>query len=155
RFDAVLTALRGMYDVIIVDSPPMLAVTDPSTIAPRVDAVLLVVRVRKNVKPLAARAARMLETLEANVIGVVVNGVGSRAARGYGKTADADGYYNRGEAYQYGYGYSYGSNTEGRYNEYYSDDDGGLPLPKKKRVEPARLEVAPKPDRAARSEMVG
>src|SRR5690606_6617210 len=154
RFDAVLTALRGMYDVIIVDSPPMLAVTDPSTIAPRVDAVMLVVRVRKNVKPLAARAARMLETLEANVIGVVVNGVGSRAARGYGKTADADGYYNRGEAYQYGYGYSYGSNADGRYNEYYNDDVS-LPLPKKRRVEPARLEVKATPARAARSEMVG
>jgi len=154
RFDVVLTALRGLFDVIIVDSPPMLAVTDPSTIAPRVDAVMLVVRVRKNVKPLAARAARMLETLEANVIGVVVNGVGSRAARGYGKTADADGYYNRGEAYQYGYGYSYGSNADGRYNEYYNDD-GSLPLAKKKRVEPARLEVSPKSERAARSEMVG
>ncbi len=90
----------------------------------------------------------MLETLEANVIGVVVNGVGSREARGYGKTADSDGYYNRGEAYQYGYGYTYGSNADGRYNEYYNDNDD-LPLQKKKRVESARLEVSPK------SEMVG
>ncbi len=154
RFDVVLSALRGLFDVIIIDSPPMLAVTDPSTIAPRVDAVMLVVRVRKNVKPLAARAARMLETLEANVIGVVVNGVGSRAARGYGKSADADGYYNRGEAYQYGYGYSYGSNADGRYNEYYSDDDG-LPLRGKKRVDPPKLELTVKSDRPVKSEMVG
>lgn len=154
RFDALLTALRGLFDVIIIDSPPLLAVTDPSTIASRVDAVMLVIRVRKNVKPLAARAARMLETLEANVIGVVVNGVGSREARGYGKSADSDGYYNRGEAYQYGYGYTYGSNVEGRYNEYYSDDDD-LPLPKKNRVDPPKLERPVKSDLPARSEMVG
>lgn len=124
QFDALSTVLRGLFDVVIIDSPPLLAVTDPSTLASRVDGVLLVVRLRKNIKPLAARASRMLETLEANVIGVVVNGVGGRGAKGYGKYADVDGYHNRGKNYQYGYGYSYGSYSYGKYDEYYSDDDG-------------------------------
>ena len=131
QFDALSTALRGLFDVVIIDSPPLLAVTDPSTLASRVDGVLLVVRLRKNIKPLAARASRMLETLEANVIGVVVNGVGSRSAKGYGKYADVDGDYNRGKFYQYGYGYSYGSNPNGKYSEYYSDDDGTTEKKKK------------------------
>lgn len=138
RFDSLLAALRGLFDVIIVDSPPMLAVTDPSTVASRVDAVLLVVRIRKNVKPLAARAARMLETLEANVLGVVVNGIGSRDAKGYGQYADTDGYYNRGQYYQYGYGYTYGNTYGGKYNEYYSSENDH-PIAKKKPQEPAEV----------------
>jgi capsular exopolysaccharide synthesis family protein len=124
QFDAVMSVLKELFDLVMIDSPPLLAVTDPSTLASRVDGVLLVVRLKKNAKPAAARASRMLETLEANVIGVVVNGVGSRAAKGYGKYADADGYYNRGRYYQYGYGYSYGSYSYGKYDEYYSDKDG-------------------------------
>lgn len=124
KFDALLDAVRDKFDMIIIDSPPMLAVTDPSNVAPRVDGVILVVRVRKNVKPLAAQAARMLETLEANVLGVVVNGVGSREAKGYGKYGATDGYYNRGSYYKYGYGYTYGYSYSygNKYNEYYDDD---------------------------------
>lgn len=124
KFDLFLEAVRDKFDVIILDSPPMLAVTDPSNIASRADGVILVVRIRKNIKPLAAQAVRMLETLDARIIGVVVNGVGSRAAKGYGKYSGSEGYYNRGKYYQYGYGYSYGnSNSSGNtYGEYYEDD---------------------------------
>lgn len=121
QFDTLMTVLKGLFDLVIIDSPPLLAVTDPSTLASRVDGVLLVVRLKKNAKPVAARALRMLETLEANVIGVVVNGVGSRAARAYGKYADTDGYQNSGRNYQYGYGYSYGSYSYGQYDSYYDD----------------------------------
>jgi capsular exopolysaccharide synthesis family protein len=134
QFDALSTVLRGLFDIVIIDSPPLLAVTDPSALASRVDGVLMVVRLKKNIKPLAARASRMLETLDANVIGVVVNGVGSRAAKGYGKYADADGYYNRGRYYQYGYGYSYGGYSYGKYDEYYSDKDGKKKKKKKDAV---------------------
>jgi len=65
--------------MIIIDMPPMLAVSDPSNVVRRADAVVLVlvVRLRKNVKPVVAQAKGMLETLEANALGVVVNGVGS------------------------------------------------------------------------------
>lgn len=137
KFDKLLESLRDKFDMVIIDSPPMLAVTDPSNVAPRVDGVILVVRVRKNVKPLAAQAARMLETLEANVIGVVVNGVGSRESRGYGKYGAADGYYNRGNYYKYGYGYSYGYNYSyssrynNKYDEYYDDEKNGKPRKEK------------------------
>ncbi len=52
--------------------------------------------------------------LEANVMGIVVNGVGSRQARGYGKGSDAGQYYG------YGYGYSYGAD-QSYYSEYYDE----------------------------------
>jgi capsular exopolysaccharide synthesis family protein len=120
HFDRLLDAVRDKFDFILLDSPPLLAVTDPSNVAARVDGVLMVVRLRKNVKPLAAQATRMIETLESNLIGIVVNGVGSRQARGYGKYGAYEGYRNRGRYYMYGYGYTYGS--DGRYADYYNDD---------------------------------
>src|SRR5262249_28722871 len=48
RFAELLGELRGRYDFVIVDTPPLLAVSDPSVVAPRVDGVLLTIRVSKN-----------------------------------------------------------------------------------------------------------
>lgn len=138
-FDLMLDALRDKFDMIVIDTPPLLAVTDPSNVAPRVDGVIMVVRLKKNVKPLAAQAARILETLGAKTIGVVVNGVGGRKARGYGKYGEKDGYYNRGYYYKYGYGYSYGSGYgygyDKKYNEYYEDE------PKKRRRDRQKVDA--------------
>jgi len=120
RMDRLMEAVRSRFDLVIIDTPPLLAVTDPSNVAPRVDSVLMVVRLNKGARPNAARAMRMLETLEANVVGVVVNGVGSRHAGRYGYYDGRDGYYN-GSYYKYGNGYSYGSNIGGRFSEYYDD----------------------------------
>jgi capsular exopolysaccharide synthesis family protein len=123
RFDHLMEELRTRFDIIIVDSPPLLAVSDPSNIAPRVDGVLFVIRLRKNARPLAAQAARVLETLESKVIGVIINGIGSREAGEYGKYVRRDGYFNRGRYYKYGYGYTYGySYGEGEYGEYYREE---------------------------------
>ncbi|EMI16749.1 capsular exopolysaccharide family [Rhodopirellula maiorica SM1] len=121
-FDRLLEKLRSKYDMILIDTPPLLAVSDPSNVVPRADGVVLVVRLRKNIKPAVAQATRMLETLEANVLGVVVNGVGSRQARSYGKSSAREGSENYGHSYKYGYGYSYGYTNDGEYSEYYEDD---------------------------------
>ena len=122
HFDRLLGVLRTKFDMIILDTPPLLAVSDPANIAPRVDGVMMVVRLRKNIKPAVAQATRMLETLEANVLGIIVNGVGSRAARGYGKGSNSEGGHNQGQSYRYGYGYTYGySYTEDEHQEYYED----------------------------------
>jgi|GEM_PF-290364 len=140
-FETLLDFLRGKFDMILIDSPPMLAVSDPSNIVRRADGVVMVVRLRKNVKPLVAQSTRMLETLEAKVLGVVVNGVGGSEARGYGKDSSRDGYYNYGQYYKYGYGYSYGTTTNGKYSEYY---DEGRPSKNRKQSKPvAFIEAKP------------
>jgi capsular exopolysaccharide synthesis family protein len=86
RFEELLAEVRSRYDYVIVDTPPLLAVTDPCVVAPRVDGVLLTIRIAKNGRPAAERAREILETLGAKVFGVVVNGVGGAAgaAGGYG-----------------------------------------------------------------------
>ena len=50
RFDELLAQLREKYDFVIVDSPPLLVVTDASVIAPAVDGVILVVRMQRNAR---------------------------------------------------------------------------------------------------------
>ncbi|MDY3558303.1 polysaccharide biosynthesis tyrosine autokinase [Gemmata sp. JC673] len=84
-FEDVLDDLRAAYDYVLVDSPPLLAVSDPCVVAPRVDGLILTLRVTKNGRPAAERARDLLIRLKVNCLGVVVNGVGKQGAMaGYG-----------------------------------------------------------------------
>lgn len=85
RLEDVLEDARAAYDFVLVDTPPLLAVSDPCIVAPRVDAVLLTIRVSKNGRPAAERARDLLTASKVNCIGVVVNGVGKQGTMsGYG-----------------------------------------------------------------------
>lgn len=118
RFKDVLDAIRTHYDFVLVDTPPLLVVTDPSVVAPRVDGVVLCIRVTKNGRPFAERAKEILAALGANVLGVVVNGFGTQAdgtRYGYEHYSAGYGGYGQGYGYGYGYGYTYGDAS------YYAD----------------------------------
>ncbi len=120
RFKNMIDMLRDKFDVIIVDTPPLLAVSDPGAVAGIVDGVVLTMRLRRNVKPLAARAKSILESVGANLLGVVINGVSSEA--GYGYNYDYNDYryaYKYGSNYRSGYGYRYGY---GNYRYGYTED---------------------------------
>ena len=58
RYQDVLKQLRERFDFVIVDTPPILAVSDPSAVAPRVDGVILVFRMTKNARHVASMPAR-------------------------------------------------------------------------------------------------
>jgi capsular exopolysaccharide synthesis family protein len=103
RFQEALKALDTQYDFVLIDTPPLLAVTDPSSVVPCVDGVLLVIRFSRNARPKAERARDMLAGLGARVLGVIVNGVGTKGLGKYGY-----------EHYHYGYGAS----------SYYTDEGG-------------------------------
>ena len=62
-FAELLDVLRGQYDYVIVDTPPLLAVTDPCIVAPLADGVLLAVRLTKAARPHAQRAKDVMATL--------------------------------------------------------------------------------------------
>ena len=72
-FVAAIDILRKQYDLIILDSPPVLAVTDPAAIAAKVDGVLLALRLRRGSRVSATRAIEVLNDVDANVLGVIVN----------------------------------------------------------------------------------
>jgi capsular exopolysaccharide synthesis family protein len=65
--------LCAEFPIVIVDSPPILPVSDPLLLAPEMDGVLLVVQAGKTPRQVVRRARDLLSTVEANILGVVVN----------------------------------------------------------------------------------
>jgi capsular exopolysaccharide synthesis family protein len=75
RFKALLRELAQRFDRVIIDSPPAVAVTDPTVISTLVDGSLLVVRAFATTKELARQGARSLSDVGGKVAGVVLNAV--------------------------------------------------------------------------------
>ncbi|HJQ22289.1 MAG TPA: polysaccharide biosynthesis tyrosine autokinase [Blastocatellia bacterium] len=78
RMKELLGALRARYDHIIVDSPPLINVTDPVILSTMVDGVILVVHGGKSTRDLVRRARQELATVGAKIFGVVLNNVDLR-----------------------------------------------------------------------------
>jgi capsular exopolysaccharide synthesis family protein len=75
RFKKFLHDVREAYDVIVVDTPPVLPVADAFEVAPEVDGVVLVYEVGRIGRGILNRAKVQLENLRANVLGVILNNV--------------------------------------------------------------------------------
>jgi capsular exopolysaccharide synthesis family protein len=86
----LLTDLRGRYDVIVIDAPPLLPVTDAALIAAQTDGALLVVRHGRTTKDQLHAAVERLAGVNAHALGVVFNMTPRKGGRG-----------------EYGYGYGY------------------------------------------------
>ena len=75
RLRNLLDHLKEQYDYILLDSPPILGVTDAAILASEVDGVLLVVQYRKYPKIISLRAKRMIENAGGQVLGAVLNNI--------------------------------------------------------------------------------
>jgi capsular exopolysaccharide synthesis family protein len=75
RFKEFLTEVREHYDIIIVDTPPVLPVADAFEVAPEVDGVILVYEVGRIGRGILKRAKVQLENVNTNVLGVILNNV--------------------------------------------------------------------------------
>jgi capsular exopolysaccharide synthesis family protein len=73
RFEELVEMVREKYDFVLIDTPALLAVTDPCVVASCVDGVLLTIRVTKNGRPQVEHATELLSTLNTDILGVVVN----------------------------------------------------------------------------------
>lgn len=74
RMDELLEQARQKYDVVIIDTPSLLDVTDSQLIASKCDGILLVVRAGKVKQSAAVKAKELLIHAKANVLGFVMNG---------------------------------------------------------------------------------
>jgi capsular exopolysaccharide synthesis family protein len=83
RMNTVLQNLRERYDIIILDTPPLLAVTDAQIIASKSDGVLMVVNYGKVKRDMAVKAKANLDRVGAKLLGVVMNNVKRKASEGY------------------------------------------------------------------------
>lgn len=89
----LLGELRGRYDAVVIDAPPLLPVTDAALLAAQTDGALLVVRHGKTTRDQLHGAHDRLAGVGANILGVVLNMVPTARRGGYG------------------YGYGYGPDT--------------------------------------------
>jgi hypothetical protein len=99
-FKSLVDACRQIYDVILLDCPPTLPITDAAVIARSVDAVLLVVKAGKTTIKQFRGAQESLLNVDALILGCIINMIPSN---------------RRSEEYGYRYGYK-------GYRTYYNYD---------------------------------
>ncbi len=99
RLERLLEAFKQQFDLVVIDSAPLLPVMDTKLIAPLMDAVLFVVRWEKTPREAVVGAAQILAGVKAHVAGVALT------------RADIDRYRN----------YSYGYQRYDRYSKYYGE----------------------------------
>jgi capsular exopolysaccharide synthesis family protein len=108
-FRDLIAVLREKFDYVLIDSPPVLPVSDPASIASVVDGVYMVTRIRKGVKVTSQRAKETLDRVGTRFLGIIINGI------------DENPHYSE-YGYQYGaysyYGGRYGRYYEANYKEY-------------------------------------
>lgn len=81
RFDATIRFLRGKYQYIILDTPPVNVVSDAQIISKNTDGVVLVARSGKTRREELLLASNTLERSGGRVCGVLVNGVNAKNAK--------------------------------------------------------------------------
>ena len=88
RMEALLEELRGAYDYIIMDLPPITAVSDALAISKLMDGVVMVVRDSVSDQQMLSEAMRQLEMVNARVLGFVyrdADGPDKKYSRRYSK----------------------------------------------------------------------
>lgn len=124
RYAELIDLLREKFDYVIIDTPPLMAVTDPAVVATRVDGILMTIRIGKRSQDDCLRSAELLASLGANLLGVIVNGVDNRDKHGgYGYGGYGNSKSGKNSGFGGGY-YSYGYDE--RYTSYYGKDDEPL-----------------------------
>jgi non-specific protein-tyrosine kinase len=106
-FEKTISMLRGEFDFILIDTPPLLPVSDAVTISSSADCVLLVLKTAQTKTYQFEGARDNLTNVGANILGVVLNMVPI---------------HRNGETYGYKYGYS--NQYKRRYSTYSSGDYG-------------------------------
>jgi succinoglycan biosynthesis transport protein ExoP len=98
RFDALLQEAKSQFDLVIIDSPPVLMVTDPVILSTKTDGTIIVLRSQKTTRPVLKRAVEVLSHSPGRKLGFVINGMDTKSVE-----------------YYYSYGY-YGD------NKYYGEE---------------------------------
>ncbi|MEG2458111.1 MAG: CpsD/CapB family tyrosine-protein kinase [Bacilli bacterium] len=72
--ETLLNELSEVYDMIILDSPPVLAVADAQILSTKSDGVILVIRAEKTKKDTVIAGKEILDKVNANILGAILNG---------------------------------------------------------------------------------
>lgn len=84
RFGAFLAEMRNAYDVVIIDTPPVLVVPDARIIAQSCDTILFTVKWDATSRPQVEESLRLFESVGQKVNGIVLNQISPRGMKRYG-----------------------------------------------------------------------
>jgi polysaccharide biosynthesis transport protein len=98
RFDTLIEEAKSQFQLVIIDSPPILMVTDPVILSTKTDGTIVVLRSQKTTRPVLKRAMEVLSHSPGRKLGFVINGMDTKSVE-----------------YYYSYGY-YGD------NKYYGEE---------------------------------
>ena len=90
----MIETLKAEFDYVLIDTPPLLAVTDPAIVSSHVDLLYLVMRIRKGARTNAQEARKIIASMGGGLEGVVINGLRRQDQKSY----------NYGGRYGYQYG---------------------------------------------------
>jgi Mrp family chromosome partitioning ATPase len=93
RLKEIIRELRGRYDRIVFDSPPIIGVSDTSVLVGATDAAVLLVQHRRNPQSMVLRAQQIVSGLKTPLVGVVLNQVPSDAGGDYAYYTNNYAYY--------------------------------------------------------------
>jgi len=108
KMENLIKHLREKFDHLVLDSPPVLPITDATILSSLVDGIIMVVECESTTRAALGRACRVIEHSGGKILGTVLNKVDTRR----------DGYY--GYRYYHGY-YTY------KYKSYYREEDRSGP----------------------------
>ncbi|HVS51340.1 MAG TPA: polysaccharide biosynthesis tyrosine autokinase [Opitutaceae bacterium] len=94
RLRELIATLRGRYDKIVFDSPPIIGVSDASVLVSAVDGAVLLIQHRRNPQSMVLRAQQIVEGLKTPLVGVVLNQVPANAGGDYGYYTHNYAYYS-------------------------------------------------------------
>jgi len=106
RFDKLIAVLRKKYQYIIIDSPPLLPVTDAAIVSARVDGTILIVHAGITKKPQFTGARDAMKSVGSSILGVILNMIPENSLE-----------------YEYGYRYGYPRYYGNHYKPYGSNKD--------------------------------
>ncbi len=79
----LMAGLREQFDRVLIDCPPYLGIADASLLTPLSDGVVLVVRSGKTIKDAVLKIKKNMDTIEAEILGVVLNDMAIRSVDYY------------------------------------------------------------------------
>jgi non-specific protein-tyrosine kinase len=82
RMDAVISRLKESADIVLLDAPPVMAVTDAAVLGSKVDGFLLVISAGTTRREHAERAKQMLEKVNIRIVGAVLDNAPADAVTG-------------------------------------------------------------------------
>jgi len=115
KFKSTLDELAAIFDIIVIDSPPVELVSDALVISAHATGVIYAVKAADTPYQLARKGLQRIRRAEGEIMGVVLNRFDFKQAEKYYGEYSGYGKYGYGKyGYKAGYGEAYGSEPEGK-----------------------------------------